>query len=1032
MKKNKSEFIKYFEQINKSVNETQKKERFISFLERVFSENTNIKSLIDKITGGAENYLKIIKDNKDYGFADTQYENIIIEFENNLKKTEEHAKSQLLEYLSAIYKSEKKINYRLISTDGIKWIIYYFDSTLVKKDINWDNLDLLKEKEVFVVNKLNFEDFYFFLSKYLFQNVEKNPTLNNFIDDFGIKSNLFANCFFELNDVYSKIKNNPSVIICFEEWKKYLSIAYNFRINSEETFITHTYISIFTKILTYKILSKDDFIDSKELQKILDGTIFYSLNVQNFTEKDFFSWASTSENINKIFKFSQLIVNEINNYNFSSINEDILKGIYQEFMDIDSKKALGEYYTPDWLCELIVENINIKENSKIIDPSCGSGSFLRASINKLIKKNLTIEEISSRVYGLDIHPLSVLISKTTILLTLKNKIKELKKPLLLNVFMTNTLLPPFEETLEGSTFNLRINTVKYNLNSVIFENLDIFNDCLNFCNDLAKLHQNKNTFNYEQFEKSFKGSLKGKNYNELITESFHKIYKGLKNAKDQDRNTIWKFILSNLYRPYFFKNQFDIVIGNPPWFTYKSINSKDYKEDLKKIGKTYDYLPEGQQNLTHYEVAALFIAHCFKNYFKKKSKLAFVLPRSFFNGMQHEKTRNEHLEKMKITEIWDLEEVKPLFKTVSCVLFFDNFSPKNDTKAWDGKILSGKLPSPDMNLISAQKYLDTKKSKFYLSNLGDQTAITKLKTSTHKINYYKDKFYQGATITPRNLYFFDFNQKNPGQLKDKKINIKTSEEINKTAKKPYKDKKIEGLISSKYINITCLSNSLIPFGFTRFYKIVLPLIKKPNNLEIFSSQDMEMDGDLDSSRWFNKAEVIWKKNNKSMTLYERLNYQNLLTKQSLEHKFVVLYTSSAKDVSAAVFKRNEQELDFIVESKAYCYFTNNLKEAYFLVGFLNSNYANKMIKDFQTTGDFGHRDIHKRILQVPLTEFKENIKSHINIADISKECESIIKQFINKQKFDDLSPVKLGKIRLEAREKISDNLKKIDTILTKL
>ena len=94
-------------------------------------------------------------------------------------------------------------------------------------------------------------------------------------------------------------------------------------------------------------------------------------------------------------------------------------------MDIDSKKALGEYYTPDWLCELIVENIDIKENSKIIDPSCGSGSFLGLLLINLLK-NLTIEEISSRVYGLDIHPLSVLISKTTILLTLKNKIKELK------------------------------------------------------------------------------------------------------------------------------------------------------------------------------------------------------------------------------------------------------------------------------------------------------------------------------------------------------------------------------------------------------------------------------------------------------------------------------------------------------------------------------------------------------------------------------------------------------------------------------
>ena len=48
-----------------------------------------------------------------------------------------------------------------------------------------------------------------------------------------------------------------------------------------------------------------------------------------------------------------------------------------------------------------------------------------------------------------------------------------------------------------------------------------------------------------------------------------------------------------------------------------------------------------------------------------------------------------------------------------------------------------------------------------------------------------------------------------------------------------------------------------------------------------------------------------------------------------------------------------------------------------------------MIKDFQTTGEFGHRDIHKRILQVPLTQFKDNIKNHIDIAVISKECESI-------------------------------------------
>ena len=172
-KDKKREFIQYIEQINKSANEAQKKERFLSLLERIFSNNRKIKNIIDKFTSGAETHLKITREEKKSSrYADTQYENVIVEFENSLKRTEAHAKGQLLEYLSAIYSSSQKINYKLISSDGIRWIIYYLDITGVKnKEINWDNINLLKKKEEFTLTEKNYEDFYYFISKHLFQAV---------------------------------------------------------------------------------------------------------------------------------------------------------------------------------------------------------------------------------------------------------------------------------------------------------------------------------------------------------------------------------------------------------------------------------------------------------------------------------------------------------------------------------------------------------------------------------------------------------------------------------------------------------------------------------------------------------------------------------------------------------------------------------------------------------------------------------------------------------------------------------------------
>ena len=91
----------YLQKVKKANKEATKKEAFKDLLNRLYSDDKELRSLIDKITLGAEKTVVNIprKEKLHKGSADTLYNNIIIEFENNLKQTLEHAKEQLAGYL---------------------------------------------------------------------------------------------------------------------------------------------------------------------------------------------------------------------------------------------------------------------------------------------------------------------------------------------------------------------------------------------------------------------------------------------------------------------------------------------------------------------------------------------------------------------------------------------------------------------------------------------------------------------------------------------------------------------------------------------------------------------------------------------------------------------------------------------------------------------------------------------------------------------------------------------------------------------
>src|SRR5699024_7983189 len=103
-------------------------------------------------------------------------------------------------------------------------------------------------------------------------------------------------------------------------------------------------------------------------------------------------------------------------YNFDKTSDNVLGDVYENFMDRDTRKSLGQFYTPDYIIEYILDstmsNIDVVHNSfiKVLEPSCGSGHFLIMAYDLLRNKfeeNLDVlqkkyKDVNYEVYSGDI------------------------------------------------------------------------------------------------------------------------------------------------------------------------------------------------------------------------------------------------------------------------------------------------------------------------------------------------------------------------------------------------------------------------------------------------------------------------------------------------------------------------------------------------------------------------------------------------------------------------------------------------------
>ena len=551
---------------------------------------------------------------------------------------------------------------------------------------------------------------------------------SNLIESFGLQSELgirfIKHLIKRLKESLQKDVINSKVKLLFDEWSRVQGIVYGKDFDKskdiinkvfssfttrdvtlkEILFCVHTYFSILIKYIVAEILTyqrgnafseqfSKNFILLNEKQaftrlEILESGKFYKdQGIKNFLEAVYLKWYLEvwDDQLYTLFrKLSKEMVQfqPVSLYLEPDLTRDVLKGLYEDLVPKDIRHDLGEYYTPDWLAELAIKNtkLEIDLDLKVLDPACGSGTFLveLIKLKRLIgekngdSKDLILYKILETVVGFDINPIAVLTARTNYLLSIANLLQD--QEVEIPVYLCDSIAIIDKISLQSNGENNEkkdcMNILEHKTSEGTFKiHKEIIQEEI-----IGPLMEDIKIFVKKREDPSGFIDILKSNYNlgEECLDSIEKLYTQILILDRQGKNGIWANILKNLFIPYSL-GKFDLVVGNPPWIQFEYL-AGEYREKINKLWNLYNLMirdPRGEtfggamaEGNTDFSILFSYVVT--DQYLKKQGILSFIISQKVFNmrlggaGFRNFYLR-ENGEKipLKVLETHDFTSVKP-------------------------------------------------------------------------------------------------------------------------------------------------------------------------------------------------------------------------------------------------------------------------------------------------------------------------------------------------------------------------------------
>jgi len=106
----------------------------------------------------------------------------------------------------------------------------------------------------------------------------------------------------------------------------------------------------------------------------------------NEVKKEYKSIFRGNEEIALSDRALAFIVSELAKYDFTRTDVDAKGVAYQELVGVNLRGDRGQYFTPRGVVKLVIEMLDPKEDEILLDPACGTGGFLVATLAHMLKK----------------------------------------------------------------------------------------------------------------------------------------------------------------------------------------------------------------------------------------------------------------------------------------------------------------------------------------------------------------------------------------------------------------------------------------------------------------------------------------------------------------------------------------------------------------------------------------------------------------------------------------------------------------------
>ncbi|MEN2993338.1 MAG: DNA methyltransferase [Bacteroidia bacterium] len=475
-------------------------------------------------------------------------------------------------------------------------------------------------------------------------------------------------------------------------------------------FVLHTYFALLVKLIAWLalrrhgggILSVSTFGEllaleggrlRQKLEEMEHGDIFRTYGLQNLLEGDFFAWYLYAWN-KEIENGLRQLLQQLDRYDPTTLatvpeeSRDLFKKLYHYLLPRVIRHNLGEYYTPDWLAqhllertapEIFTEPSTLTEEKfyekvlhlRWLDPACGSGTFLVQILARLreLGERLTIQQgdlleaLLKNVVGFDLNPLAVITARVNYLLAILDLLPHRRDKIVIPVYLSDSVRKPAEgETLLTAgayEFHTAVGTFE------IPEMLCKPKRFDSFCKLVEGCLQKGLTAASFLHHLGDEPSLRGLKWEARDRRRVEILYETLSELHRRGLNGLWARLLQNNFAP-LAVGQFDYIVGNPPWINWEHLPDK-YRQNLAPLWSKYELFPHkgfaAILGKSKDDISTLMTYVVADKLLKEGGRLGFVITQSNFKtiggGKGFRRFRLPDGTPLKVQEVQDLSSFQP-------------------------------------------------------------------------------------------------------------------------------------------------------------------------------------------------------------------------------------------------------------------------------------------------------------------------------------------------------------------------------------